>query len=426
MKNVCILFLLVFSTLSCQRKSSPAIVDNKIPIKNQFSEKLDSIYASNPETVGIMVHLECPNKNISWSGAVGYSNKEEKTKIKINQPVLIASNTKTFVAAAILRLAEENQLLLTATIDNYLSGSTKSLLTKGGYDITSIQIAHLLSHTSGINDYIDSREFKDKMVSNRTYKWTREEQIELAVLRMNKLGNAGEKYKYSDANYLLLTEIIEVVTHLKYYVAIRKLINFKKHDLNGTWFDSLEESPKDNNQLAHQYIGKWGINSYQLDKSFDLYGGGGLASTSKDLAFFFYKLFNKKIFNTSQTIHTLLTKVKSEQKSDTDYRFGIWQSVLNGKTVYGHGGTWGSMVYYVPDMDLAISVIVLEKDKSSLRIEIAETMISELMTQKKKLKMVLAAPIQQQGLVLSRQGNRPTEKGIGLDYKKLLPPAMYC
>jgi len=381
MKNICILVLIVFSTISCKRKNVPAIVDNEVSIENLLNEILDSIYAANPESIGIMAHVECPNENLSWSGAVGYSNKEDKTKIEINQPVLIASNTKTFVAATILRLAEENRLLLTTTIDNYLTEKTKSLLKTGGYDITSIQLAHLLSHTSGINDYVDSPEFKDKIGLDPKYKWTREEQIELAVLRMNKLGSAGEKYKYSDTNYLLLSEIIEEVTNLKYYVAIRKLIDFKIHGLNETWFESLEEAPKGISPLAHQYIGKWGINSYELDKSFDLYGGGGLASTSKDLAFFFYKLFNKKIFNTPLTIDSLLTKVKTEQKSDSDYRFGIWKSTLNGKTVYGHGGFWGSMVYYVPEMDLAISIIILEKDKGHLRKEIAEIMIKKLITE---------------------------------------------
>lgn len=347
---------------------------------NNFSKILDSIYTANPETIGIMIHIECPNKKISWSGAVGYSNKEEKTKIEINQPVLIASNTKTFVASTILRLAEEKKLLLTATIDNYLSEKTKSLLKNSGYNIRYIQIAHLLSHTSGINNYADSPEFKEKIQLNPNYKWSRDEQIELAILKMNKIGNAGEKYSYSDTNYLLLSEIIEEVTNLKYYAAIRKLINFKKNNLNETWFPSLEETPKSCSPLVHQYIGKWGIDSYKLDNSFDLYGGGGLASTSKDLTLFLYKLFNNKIFNNPETINSLLTKIKTEQNSDTDYRFGIWQSTLHGKTVYGHGGFWGSMVYYVPELNLAISVIVLEKDKSSLRKEIAESMIKELTT----------------------------------------------
>jgi D-alanyl-D-alanine carboxypeptidase len=345
---------------------------------NNFSKKLDSIYLSNPEAVGIMIHIEYPDKNISWSGAVGYSDKEEKTKIEINQPVLIASNTKTYVAAAILRLAEDNQLLLTASIDNYLSKRTQLLLKNGGYDIKSLQITHLLSHTSGINNYTDSPEFKDKIRFNPNYKWTRQEQIELAILKMEKLGNPDEKHYYSDTNYLILSEIIEETTNLKFYTAIRKLIDFKKNNINSTWFSSLEESPINSGPLAHQYVGKWGIDSYKLDKSFDLYGGGGLASTSKDMAIFYWKLFNKEIFNNSQTIDTLLTKVKTEQKSDTDYRFGIWKSTINDKIVYGHGGFWGSMVYYVPEINLAISVIVLEKEKSSLRKEIAESVIKEL------------------------------------------------
>lgn len=345
-----------------------------------FNQILDSIYISNPETIGIMAHIECPDKNISWSGAAGYSNKEEKTKIEINQPVLIASNTKTFVASTILRLEEEKQLSLTAAIESYLSEQTKSLLKNSGYDINSIKIVHLLSHTSGINNYADSPEFKDKINLNPKFRWTRQEQIELAILKMDKIGNAGEKYNYSDTNYLLLTEIIEEISNLKYYAAIRKLIDFKKNNLNETWFPSLEENLKSTRQMAHQYIGKWGIDSYKLDNSFDLYGGGGLASTSKDLALFLYKLFNNKIFNNHETINKLLTKIKTQQKPETDYRFGIWQSTLNDKTVYGHGGFWGSMVYYIPEIKLAISVIILEKDKSNLRKEIAESLIKKLTT----------------------------------------------
>lgn len=347
---------------------------------NNFNKILDSIYESNPETIGIMAHIECPDKKISWSGARGYSNKEGNTKVKINQPVLIASNTKTFVASAILRLAEEKKILLEATIDNYLTQRTQSILKKAGYNISTIKIVHLLSHTSGINNYADSGLFKDKIRFDSGYKWTREEQIELAVSKMSKVGNSGEKYFYSDTNYLLLGEIIEEVSNLKYFTAIRKLLNFKKNNLNETWFPSLEKAPEKSLPIAHQYIGKLGIDSYNLDNSFDLYGGGGLASTPKDLALFLYKLFNHKIFNDPQTIDILLSKVKTEQVSDTDYRLGIWKSALNEKTVYGHGGFWGSMVYYVPEINLSISVIVLEKDKSNLRKEIAESMIRKLTT----------------------------------------------
>lgn len=38
-----------------------------------------------------MIHVECPNQNISWTYAVGLANKDSKDKIDKNQPLLIAS-----------------------------------------------------------------------------------------------------------------------------------------------------------------------------------------------------------------------------------------------------------------------------------------------------------------------------------------------
>ncbi len=378
MKKSYIIILIVFSVLSCSKKGTQSIVPGTDQIVNNFQQNLESIYTSNPESIGIMVHIESPGKKISWSGAVGYSYKQEKTKLRINQPVLIASNTKTFVAATILRLEEQAKLSLTAAIDKYLTEETQSVLSRGGYDNTSIQLIHLLSHTSGISDYVDSEEFATKLSSNPKYKWTRKEQIELAVLAMDKTGKAGEKYKYSDTNYLLLTEIIEEVSQMKYYEAIRKLLDFKNHGLNHTWFESLEIGPTERIPLAHQYVGELKLDTYDLDESFDLFGGGGLASTTKDLALFFQKLFNKKVFKNPQTLDKLLTKVVTEETANSDYRLGIWKSTILGKTVYGHGGFWGSMVYYIPEINSSMSIIILEKDKSYLRKEVAEVLIAEL------------------------------------------------
>ena len=65
-----------------------------------------------------------------------------------------------------------------------------------------------MSHTSGISDYFDAEEFASKISADPKYHWTRKEQIELAVLGMTITGEAGERHKYSDTNYLLLAEII--------------------------------------------------------------------------------------------------------------------------------------------------------------------------------------------------------------------------
>ena len=65
---------------------------------------IDSIYKLNPASVGILLHVESPEKGISWSGASGYTGKDNQTLLEPDQPGLIASNIKTFVAASILRL----------------------------------------------------------------------------------------------------------------------------------------------------------------------------------------------------------------------------------------------------------------------------------------------------------------------------------
>jgi len=64
---------------------------------------VDSIYAANPLAVGFMLHIEAPKSHLSWSYAVGYANRDTKQKLSTGAPVLIASNTKPYVAAAILQ-----------------------------------------------------------------------------------------------------------------------------------------------------------------------------------------------------------------------------------------------------------------------------------------------------------------------------------
>ena len=124
------------------------------------------------------------------------------------------------------------------------------------------------------------------------HQWSRDEQIDRTLSVGDSLANAGEEFKYGDINYLLLSEIIEQKTEQPFYTAIRNdLIDYQKHELNATWFINLEEQPENTTVLAHHYWNKYDWDSYNLDPSWDLYGGGGLVSTSKDAARFFQLLF---------------------------------------------------------------------------------------------------------------------------------------
>lgn len=59
-----ILFLIVSNICNAQE------------LEQQFQHVLDSTYQANQDAVGIMIHVESPDNNVSWTAAVGYSNKE--------------------------------------------------------------------------------------------------------------------------------------------------------------------------------------------------------------------------------------------------------------------------------------------------------------------------------------------------------------
>ncbi len=335
-----------------------------IEAKLQFS--IDSIYQAHPDAVGIMVHVEAPEKGISWSGASGYSERILKTKLDPNQPALIASSIKTYVSATILRLIEEKKITLDQSIENLVSKKTKKLFEKDGYNLEAIQVKHLLSHTSGIEDYAnqDYIEHKDKYP---TYRWTRDEQLKLTTEVGNPLGKPGEKFSYADANYLLLTEIIEDSTNLPFYEAMRTLLKFNELGIKNTWFPTLEKTPINTKELVHQYWREKDWDSYNMDVSWDLYGGGGIACPTKDLALFIQHFFNGNIVENDSIRNLIFTYIPTKETEQYPYYLGLSEDTYHGMKAYGHGGFWGTIMLYFPSINTSISVYILDREERKLR-----------------------------------------------------------
>ncbi len=343
-----------------------------------FQSILDSIYDKNQDCIGLLVHIAAPEKNISWSGAVGIADTINKLKLQENHPVLIASNTKTYVAAATLRLVEENKISLDTAIKDYISDTSRIALTKEGYDLSEIKLKHLLSHSSGIFDYAGTNEFFERIIKDPKHRWTRDEQIALALSLGEPLGVSGEVFSYSDTNYLLLTEIIETITEIPFYDALRDLIGYEKINITSTWFPTLEETPKKSIPLAHQYFSSSGLSSYNVDCSFDLFGGGGLASNMQDLAVFAQNLFSNNVFKNPYTTQIMYGNEVPKVARDNGYFFGLSSVDYNEFKGYGHGGFWGTAVNYFPELNATISVAVLERDKRVLRVDVNEAYLKLL------------------------------------------------
>ncbi len=266
------LSILIISVIlfSCTGKKNSDL--SQVNFDAKFQESIDSIYNANPDVKGIMVHVESPSNNISWSGASGYSDFNEKQILDAEQPALIASCIKTYISATMLRLVEMGKIQLDLPIKSLLTEDTWKLFHDDGYQLDSIKIFHLMSHTSGIKDYANDS-YIEYITENPEHRWTRNEQLQRAVNVGDPLGKAGDIFSYADANYLLLTEIIEGLTDKPFYEAMRELLRYEELGLNNTWFPTLEDTPQNIKPLVHQYWGKQGWDSNNIDISWDLYGG---------------------------------------------------------------------------------------------------------------------------------------------------------
>jgi len=343
-------------------------------IGSTLQDVLDSIYEQHPLSIGLLIHIESPDLDISWSGASGYDSKDRTAALQSDQPVLIASSIKTLVSATLLKLVEMGELNIDEPIDSLLTTRTRELLDSDGYDLSAIQIKHLLSHTSGLYNYANQA-YIDHKDENRNYRWTRDEQIHLSVYSGEPVGKPGERFEYADVNYLLLTEIIEGLTDLPFYEAMRELINYDAIGMHHTWFPTLEPQPSGTTNMAHQYWDKYDWDSHELDISWDLYGGGGIACPVSDLAKFAQAYFTGLIVKQDSIRDLIFTEIRTPQTELTPYYQGLAQNSYHGMNVYGHGGFWGTVMYYVPHINSTISIAVLERGQRHLQKDIAETVL---------------------------------------------------
>lgn len=305
---------------------------------------------ANPEIVGEAITVTTPEW--SWSGATGAvpGSSERLTERHLFR---IASVTKPFVAASILRLMEMGKLDITRPIYAYVSADTNRRLRGGGYDPTAITVRQLMSHTSGLCNFGDSPEFAESVKRDSHHHWTRGEQIQFAVDHCEPAGAPGSVFAYSDTGYIILGEIIERATGNALGPAVRHLIDYKAIGLVDTYWEQMERQPRPG---AFSGAMLSNIDMTHHDHSFDLYGGGGLISTTGDLARFFRALFEGHIFKRPNTLAALLNVPAAKRTEGLPL-------LANGVTLYpvgrfnciGHHGFWGQLVVYCPENRVAIA-----------------------------------------------------------------------
>jgi D-alanyl-D-alanine carboxypeptidase len=347
--------------VGCSEVSQPPPATD---LADTFQRLLDEA-AADPAVPGVALSIDSSVLDLDWAGAAGVADPESGTPMTVDTPVRIASNTKTYVAAAVLRLAEEGKLDLDDSIADHIPEEQVALLEGDGYEPRAMTVRHLLTHTSGLFDHSSGPQYEEAILADPQRQWTPAEQLRAAVEWGDPLAGPGEVYSYCDTGYVLLGEIIEGASGKPLAAAVHQLLDFHELGLAATWWEHFESAPPGLPARAHQLFGD--LDTFDFNPSFDLYGGGGLVATVGDLARFWRELFGAGVFREPKSLVVMRTTVDGVRAlPDADpgsqppgaYRMGIWELDVAGRQAYRHTGFWGTSATFVPDLGLVVAATV--------------------------------------------------------------------
>jgi D-alanyl-D-alanine carboxypeptidase len=318
-----------------------------------LQQALDADVAASASLPGELLHVHSPARGVDVSLAAGVADRATGRALGPHDGFRAASVTKTFTAAAILRLVEQGRLRLDDPITRHLPPEYEAALREGGYAVDSITVRQLLTHTSGIHDYATDERYYAAVLGDPMHRWTRLEQVRAAVEWGRPHFAPGAGYHYSDTGYVLLGEMIERRSWLGLGEAIRGLLGFERLGLDETYLETLEPAPAGAGEMSHPYFGEQDTRGW--DPSFDLYGGGGIVTSAEDLARFYRALLRGEVFSDSATLRVMLTvPATNERAPGGPYAMGIQRIVLGGQACWGHTGFWGTAAHHCPDADVTV------------------------------------------------------------------------
>jgi len=128
----------------------------------------------------------------------------------------VASLTKQFTAAAVMHLVAQNVIDLDGHINDCLPEKYRS-------DVwSSVRVRHLLSHTSGISDYAETRAYYE-VVDGWAFGKTVDGMIREAMAKELQF-EPGTDFHYSNVGYTLLGEIIQEQSGIPYDVFVQDIL----------------------------------------------------------------------------------------------------------------------------------------------------------------------------------------------------------
>lgn len=314
-----------------------------------------------------------------YSGGAGKANKKADIDNSADVVYHIASVTKQFTAAAILKLCEAGKMSLDDTLSKYYPDYTI------GGDIT---IHNLLSMQSGIPDYvrsydengdevestvqasIDGVDEENSMEENRTAlrEW---------ILSQELLFDQGDRFSYCNSNYFLLGEIVEKVSGESYFDYLRTNF-FDPLDMTTAGFMENYDDPD-----ATVAVGYHRNDAAQmLEYSGVAFGCGDMMASPKDMYKWSTALHSGRVLS-DEMYRKMITEHCEGDEGYSGYGYGLMIGDTGTLPYYFHSGSipcFLSAVIYVPQLDFYVAVMSNYSSESVMYVaqDISKIFLTEM------------------------------------------------
>jgi CubicO group peptidase (beta-lactamase class C family) len=299
-----------------------------------------------------------------------------KASLELDAPVTpdtvfeLGSVTKQFTAVAVMMLVEDGRLRLDDSIAAHLPEVPDAWRT--------ITVRHLLTHSSGLQEYLAIPGLADQAHALDHRGMTR-----LFASRIRQEFSPGDTWAYSNTGYLLLGDIIERASGQSYWELLRVRV-FEPAGMRATRSSDPQVVIRDR---ASGYAWNGAAFENRRSLSASAYSAGAIVSTITDMARWAMALQTGTMIGTAgrDEIWTPLTVTRGPVPP-FNYGFGwVVDQERAHRAVLHSGGTPGfsSAIRHYPDEALTVVVLANNGDRilDQMPLEIAGLMMPEVARQ---------------------------------------------
>jgi len=335
-------FCIIIFLMLCQFSST---AQNNQSISDSIKSKIDSLFKQwdSPNTPGGAVGI-IRNDSLIYARGYGMADLEQKIPITPQSVFYMCSLTKQFTGYSIALLVRQGKVKLDDDIHVYLPW-----MPDFGKKIT---VSNLLHHTSGIRDDISLAAIAGLSLDGML---TQGGAIQLLIKQRALNFEPGEKFSYSNSNYVLLAEIVKKVSGQTFRAFVDSAIFKPLAMVNSKIIDDYQEVVTNRVPSYYSPDGKTYKNNYQ-----NIYtlGDGGLFTNINDMARWAMNFYDTKAGD-QKDIELTTHKDRLNNGKENTYAFGIAVDSSRGWKRLSHNGGlagYNTVINIYPDLKMAFIV----------------------------------------------------------------------